>query len=142
MLIDDDHEDVELFLEALANIDDSIVCYAANDGNEAFHLLHTRPKPALIFTDINMPVMNGWECLIHIKRDPKLWDIPVIMYSTSKHPQDIKLAQKLKASAFVSKPGSFLEIKRILNEIVSKVQSGAIHELGTINGVITDGFDV
>ena len=68
LLIDDDRDDRELFVEALAEIDDAILCDLAEDGREAINKLESKTfaRPNVIFLDVNMPVMSGWECLLQL----------------------------------------------------------------------------
>src|ERR1700742_4342006 len=90
LLIDDDTDDRELFSEALATVDPVIVCDQATDGAEALDRLIKREisEPDIIFLDINMPVMNGWQFLTKLKSVEKYRHIPVIVYSTSSNQKD------------------------------------------------------
>ena len=111
-LIDDDSDDRELFSEALAAVDDSIVCYYAEDGEDAIEKLYSKriDKPDVIFLDINLPAMTGWQCLDKIKTSEDTRDVPVIMYSTSSHTRDKNLARGLGALCLVTKPHDYKEI--------------------------------
>lgn len=76
-------------------------------------------KPDLIFLDINMPGMNGWEFLSEfVKLDQSITsDIKVILLSTSSDPADVKRAiKKHPVTDYINKPLSFL----LLNEVLSK----------------------
>jgi CheY-like chemotaxis protein len=106
LYVDDDREDRELFSEAIANINPSINCLLASNGADAMTKL-TQSKPDYIFMDINMPVMDGKECLQQIRNDPSLAHIPVIMYSTSSNERDISECSALGANDFIVKPSSF-----------------------------------
>src|SRR5688572_21592907 len=104
---DDDQDDRELLSEALHEIDPAISCIVANDGKEALHLLHVQPAlPDYIFLDVNMPVMDGIKCLIELKKDTRLRDIPVVIYSTTTNHQEIGDLYKLGACYFMSKANS------------------------------------
>jgi CheY-like chemotaxis protein len=87
LLIDDDTDDWELFSEALAAVDPIIVCHHATGGADAFNRLRNREfsTPDIIFLDINMPVMDGWQFLTQLKSEEALRHIPVIIYSTSSN---------------------------------------------------------
>jgi CheY-like chemotaxis protein len=119
-LIDDDMDDVELFREALEEVDPSASLQYTHDGREAFRSLTERtiPLPDLIFLDISMPVFSGLQCLAQFKMDDHLKDLPVIMYTTSSQEQEIKTARDLGASAFVTKPNDFGLLKKILSLIL------------------------
>jgi CheY-like chemotaxis protein len=105
---DDDLEDCDLFKEALQQIDADLKCIIAKDGKEAINFLEsTRELPQYIFLDINMPLFDGKKCLIEIKKNPRLKDIPVIMYSTTSDTNEIQQYYKLGAHDFLIKPDNF-----------------------------------
>jgi CheY-like chemotaxis protein len=122
LIIDDDTEDRELFHEAIGEVDSSIKCYTAKDGKEALSMM-TRELvvlPDYIFLDINMPVMNGRECLTEIKKNSKLRAIPVIMYSTTSDTNEIRGYYTLGAHDFLIKPHNFKKLVEALNSIIVK----------------------
>ena len=83
-IVDDDSDDQELFMEAVNEVDDSIKCVSASDCEEALELLKNRRMylPDIIFLDLNMPRLNGKQCLAELKKQSHLRGIPVIIYST------------------------------------------------------------
>ncbi len=73
LYIDDDQEDIEIFKSSLAAIDSGIICPTAHNGKEGLDILRDGVVlPDLIFLDINMPVLNGRDCLLNIRRDDVL----------------------------------------------------------------------
>ncbi|NWL00674.1 response regulator [Flavobacterium collinsii] len=122
LLADDDTDDTEMFCEALEEINENITCHCAENGNEAWKILNEiTEKPQLIFLDLNMPVMNGWDCLKLIKNEPVYKDIPVIMISTSSHKNDIEMASQLGSICYLVKPNSFNGLKQLLRVITSNL---------------------
>ena len=121
LLADDDADDKNLFCEALSEIDPGIVCHTASDGKEALAILSENQidKPNIIFLDINMPVMDGWQCLGKLKEHTDHRDIPVIMYSTSSYQRDIELALESGAFCFFTKPSDYRELRSILRLIAT-----------------------
>lgn len=115
--VDDDQEDREFFCDALREIDPTITCLIAGSGMEALALLENRsPLPDYIFLDINMPMMDGKQCLKALKSTPHLHSIPVIMYSTSTDTREIKECYKLGAEDFLIKPHSY---DKLVNDLTS-----------------------
>lgn len=115
--VDDDLEDREFFCEALREIDPSVTCLIAGSGMEALSLLHEQvPLPDYIFLDINMPIMDGKQCLRALKNIPELNAIPVIMYSTSTDTREIRECYKLGAEDFLIKPHSY---DKLVNDLIS-----------------------
>jgi len=126
LLVDDDGDDTWLFMEALRGIDPSIVCICATDGQEGLDKLKEIEPPGVIFLDINMPIMNGWDCLKAIKSNNDFKNIPVIMYSTSSHMEDISKAFDLGILCFFSKPFDFKNLAKTLEVIVSNLKEGTL----------------
>lgn len=124
---DDDREDCEFFAEALQQIDADLKTIIARDGREALAFLnHTQQLPDYIFLDINMPLVNGKECLIEIKKNPRLARIPVIMYSTTSDTNEIKEYYKLGAHDFLIKPNNFNVLCESLESIFNLSKSRRI----------------
>ncbi len=116
-LIDDDKDDQEIFMLALEDMKIPVSCITANDGNEAL-LKFAQDEtflPDYIFLDLNMPRINGKQCLIEIKKIDHLKNVPVIIYSTSSAQKDKTETQILGASAFITKPSSISEFTEILS---------------------------
>ncbi|WP_205748106.1 response regulator [Dyadobacter luticola] len=118
LLVDDDSDDSELFLEALHDLDASITCRSATDGVDALKKLDSPERPDIIFLDVNMPRMDGWECLDAIRNNPSFQEIPVVMYSTSSHEKEVKKAHSKGANHFFKKPDSFIALKETLRHVI------------------------
>ncbi|MBL7699530.1 MAG: response regulator [Chitinophagaceae bacterium] len=121
-IVDDDTDDQDLFIEAVNEVDSSIECLSASNCEEALDLLKNRkmPMPDMIFLDLNMPRLNGKQCLAELKREAHLRDIPVIIYSTSSEKRDIDETARLGAAHFLTKPNKFEELCKALSFVVSK----------------------
>ena len=115
-LIDDDPDDQFIFQMALNDISQTIECRTADNGVTALEQLHkpTISRPDFIFLDLNMPLMNGKECLKEIRKSIKLQSIPVVIYTTSSDPQEIEACLRLGADHFVTKPTSISKLADIL----------------------------
>src|SRR3954466_7950839 len=126
LLVDDDMDDSELFQEALTEIDSTIIFHHAENGEDALKKLDPFQLPDLMFLDINMPRINGWECLRLMKNNPVFRKIPVIVYSTSSHQEEVNSAIALGAYNFYTKPSSYKELKKMLTEVVAKLKSSSL----------------
>ncbi len=76
-------------------------------------------KPQIIFLDINMPAMNGWEFLIEYEKLDKkiISDIKVFILTTSENPNDLKKSKDSDlVSGFLNKPLSVSVLDRILEK--------------------------
>ncbi len=75
----------------------------ARNGEEGLQLARTR-LPALVMSDINMPLMDGYHLCHSIKYDDKLWNIPLILLTVLSEPKDIIEAINSGADAYIVKP--------------------------------------
>jgi CheY-like chemotaxis protein len=122
LFIIDDDEDDQLFLhEAMNDLNIPIDCYYANNGEAALRQLKEEgiPVPDFIFLDLNMPKLNGKECLVEIKKLPKYLKVPIIIYSTSSHQKDKQEIMQLGADYFLTKPTRISELCTHLLDIFS-----------------------
>jgi CheY-like chemotaxis protein len=63
-------------------------------------------RPALILLDLNLPVMDGFEFLHWLRQQPYGWDVPVVVFSSSSSPTDIRRAYALGANGYAVKPNT------------------------------------
>jgi len=121
LIIDDDEDDKEMFIEAVSEINSCIRCLKASNGYEALQMLQNASiVPDFIFLDLNMPRMNGKQCLRQLKMCEKMRSIPVIIYSTSKLTEDKEDTDKLGAVHFITKPSSIQALKTELAFVFRK----------------------
>ncbi len=124
MLVDDDLNDIFFHERVIGKVDPTIIVIAKNSGPEALEYLKSKQDkenqhPCLIFLDINMPGMNGWDFLQEynlldneVQRHKK-----IIMLTTSENPDDLERANSLSViSDYIPKPLT----KEILENIVEK----------------------
>lgn len=120
LLIDNDRDDQDIFILALQEVDRNISCKTADNGPEALELLRNEPSyiPSIIFIDLNMPMMNGCQCLANIRETARLSGVPIYMYSTAADPRSVEEAKALGATDFLLKPHSFSQLVKLLSEIL------------------------
>ena len=112
LIVDDDADDRQIFIDAVKDFDEDIVCVSAKDGKEALDLLNdlNTSLPDYIFLDLRMPRFNGKRCLMEIKKNERLKEIPVIIYTTSRELEDSKELKEMGALHFISKPANPEEV--------------------------------
>ena len=92
----------------------------AEDGSVALSMLRAN-RFDFVVSDINMPVMNGFELLKAIKADEALRHLPVLMVTAEARKEDIVLAAQSGASGYIVKPFSKAtlqdKVQRILNKL-------------------------
>jgi CheY-like chemotaxis protein len=120
LLIDDDIDDQEIFSLALSRADQSAECICSNDALQALEKIGSDSDfiPDYIFVDMNMPRMNGTQCLSEIKKIERLKNVPVFIYSTSSEPTSIVENKNLGAEDFIVKPADINILTRLLSSIL------------------------
>lgn len=121
LLIDDDIDDQEIFMLALEEVNTTVNCNTASRCTEALELL-SETIPDFIFLDLNMPGMDGKEFLKEIKKDERLSQIPVVIYSTSSDPKDLRITKELGAFDYIIKQSSIVSLRKILERFFNKQQ--------------------
>lgn len=116
LLVEDNPSDAKLTIRALQknNLCNSIV--HVSDGAEALEFIFAEGKyaersienrPRIVLLDLKMPKVDGLEVLKTIKEDARTQNIPVIIMTSSKEDNDIKLAYTYGANSYVVKPVGF-----------------------------------
>lgn len=120
ILVDDDLFDRELFEDALKDVSMQTQLLIFEDGVDLMTTLDETvpPPPYAVFLDINMPRKNGYECLSEIRKNQKLKDITVIIFSTSDNQLAIEKTYSLGANFYVCKPRSFQLLKKAIETIL------------------------
>lgn len=123
LLVEDNEGDILLTSEALEGNDCIERITIARNGQEAIDLMERQSSPYcqelpdIVLLDINLPLKNGHEVLMHIKKSPKTRHIPVIMLTTSNSPRDIQRSYQCYANSYVTKPMNLYQFYDVLNEI-------------------------
>lgn len=129
---DDDADDRFLFAKAFAEVcsDHKLSTF---DSNTSLLNELSNPEsvaPDMVFIDLNMPDLNGLECLRIIKENPQYHDAPVIIYSTIKSPTFIEEVYQLGAAYFIQKPFDFYQLAHLIKYVVNddEIRSVKTHE--------------
>lgn len=120
LLVEDDYDDQETFIQALGHIRHVKLFNVANNAREAIEMLEfSHELPDAIVMDINMPRMGGIEYLSVVKNYPRLHRLPVIMLSSADQHRSQVL--RLGARAFIKKPSSERQLRHELEQVLSAV---------------------
>jgi len=128
LLVEDNPDHAELIQLAL-NGGASLPCKVKliRDGKEALEYLKTMenngstsqvPLPAVILLDLNLPKVNGFEVLKHIKSHPQLRTIPVSILTTSSNDQDVQQAYQNGANCYLCKPARYTDMVVKLHQLI------------------------
>jgi CheY-like chemotaxis protein len=104
-------------------MDHTIECFTASNALIALELLTQSPplQPDFIFLDLNMPRINGRQCLAEIKKIPHLANTPVIIYTTSSPEKDKIETLYAGASGFITKPSDIPHLTELLSQLFQSV---------------------
>jgi CheY-like chemotaxis protein len=106
LLVEDDQVDVMTVKRGLKKLGVVNKLITVNNGEEALQYLENSEDelPCMILLDINMPKMNGHECLRQLKSHPAFKNIPVVMLTSSLEQQDVNQSFDLGISGYILKP--------------------------------------
>lgn len=77
---------------------------AVEDGAKGYALLKQGEKFDIIFSDVEMPNMTGFELLARVRKDPSTVSVPFVLCTTLNKPEHIELGKKLGATSYIVKP--------------------------------------
>lgn len=124
LLIDDDSDDHFLFGEALSYTDEQAEFLNAYNGLEALELLKQQHElPDIIFLDLNMPLMDGKECLERLRQQDSYSRIPIIIYSTTIPDAAASDLKRLGATKVLQKPADFMKLCTAIQAVLSRLQN-------------------
>jgi CheY-like chemotaxis protein len=138
ILAEDDIDDQNIFQIALQEINASVQTQFVSNGRDLIKLLD-QTKPDLLFLDLEMPYKNGLECLLEIKSDPALENIPVVVFSSTTKPSNIQTAYEMGAHLFFIKPPVYSDYLSSIKAIFSLNwdDPDAVREQYCVNGRYT-----
>jgi two-component system response regulator len=127
LLIEDSPDDIEFIKRAIKRDSHETQVLTIMDGQEAADLLHKQGKYEsdgslnfdLIFVDIKLPKISGLELLKLMRQDNGISiTTPIIMFTSSKDPNDILTASEYGANSYIQKPISYKEFEHTIHTIL------------------------
>ncbi len=91
----------------------------AGDGREALEKLRTHAVQ-IVFSDVNMPHMDGLELLLQIKATPSLQHVPVVIVTTDGSESTVLQALALGAAAYIRRPFTTLQMEAALASVLAQ----------------------
>jgi CheY-like chemotaxis protein len=111
--VDDDNTTALVFRAALEEANIRVSVYRVSDGEQALtYLRRLEPytavtRPDLVFLDLDMPRVDGWEVLAAMKDDINLRSIPIVVLTTAGHQAQKERVYALGAKHYITKPAAF-----------------------------------
>ncbi len=142
LLADDDHDDCLFFKDVLEELKITARLTTLMDGVQLMNLLNTPDfiLPDALYLDLNMPLKNGFECLLEIKQNKKLSPIPVIILSTSYDAEVINQLHANGANYYIQKPAEFLALKNIIAKSLELISISLTQQTSREKFVITSHY--
>jgi two-component system chemotaxis response regulator CheY len=120
LIVDDSHTMRKVILKALTLSGfDLGNCLEAGNGQEALIVLDSHWVD-LILSDLNMPVMDGWEMVHHLKDNPTLAEIPVVLITTEGSETRLRELHELGIKDYIQKPFLPETLRDVLTRILEK----------------------
>lgn len=121
ILVDDDLDDCLYFQEALIEVNDNhtYLCFNSSAAVILYLNLEDTLVPDILFLDLNMPGMDGKDCLKQIRTLRKYSGMPIAIYSTSDSDIDKEETLARGANIYVKKPNSLEKLKSILLKVLN-----------------------
>jgi CheY-like chemotaxis protein len=123
LIVEDDPNDVILLRKALTREGINNATQVVNDGAEAIAYLEGRepyrdrsqfPFPSVIFTDLKMPRMDGFDVLCWLRAHPECSVMPVMILTASRIDADVRKAYQLGANGYLVKPNSLEDLQAMV----------------------------
>ncbi len=121
IVVEDDLDDQEMFSVVFKELNYKNEIIFFNDGQEALaYLTAESSEPFIVFSDINMPKLNGIELRkqIHENENIRIKTIPYLFFTTSAEQNAVIDAYSKSIQGFFVKPSSFQNLKELVKTIV------------------------
>lgn len=139
LIVEDDRDEVDVAVRAIRHAGLDAVVEVARDGQQALELLGLEPdpdveaplRPDVVFLDLKLPRVNGWEVLRRLRAYPPTAQLPVVVVSSSAELEDVRRSYALGANSVLVKqfdrhsPGRyFADAARYWSEINHPLPAG------------------
>ena len=119
--VEDDIDFAFIMQHAAQEINSGISLEIVENGKDALEMLNMftteRIKPKIILLDLNLPGLSGLDLVKRIREVPFLKYVPVIFFTTSDNPKDVKASLEFGANAYLTKPSGYLNLVSCLQSL-------------------------
>ncbi len=126
LYIEDNQDEADIFRRAVARLTLPPSYTILNSGSEGIEYLLQKgmylgqapPMPRLVLIDLNLPGHTGFEVIQQVRAVNRTRYLPMVVYSSSDNPKDIRRAYDLGANAYLIKPGSYHEVSDLMRRAI------------------------
>jgi CheY-like chemotaxis protein len=126
-VVEDSNDDFRMLKRLIRRMEIQNPIYRCTNGDDALEFLFqtsepsnlaTAPRPSIILLDLNLPGIDGRDVLEQLKQDQTLKEIPIVVFTTSSNPQDIKFCYQKGANGYLIKPMDASELQKTVQTFV------------------------
>lgn len=115
---EDDEDDQFLLQTAFASTGVACDLVFFTNGEELIsQLAIAEERPTLVLLDLNMPIMDGFQTLTHLRNQEAYKTMPVLVLTTSSQREDVTRAYSLGANSFITKPHQYADLTRTVHQL-------------------------
>jgi CheY-like chemotaxis protein len=117
-IVDDDEDDISLVKSAFLenNLTYDITSFGC--GTDLIeHFDKEEYVPDLILMDLNMPKMNGFQTMEILRKSERLKHIPIIVFTTSGHSEEVMKSYRIGGNSFITKPSKYSELLILIQKL-------------------------
>ena len=135
LLVEDNPDDAFIMRRIMRKTGLDLPMHVATDGKEALDFFREiavannpeqKPLPLLVFLDLKLPYLNGFEVLALVRKDPVLRDLNVAILTSSAEERDAKRADDLGVTAYLVKPPKPEDLLRTIKPLLSQTSHGEV----------------
>jgi CheY-like chemotaxis protein len=123
LYVEDNPNDADIFSRLMRKLDRPVSFTIIDNGVEALDYLtgqgdyKQQNSPKLVLMDLNMPGMSGFDVIQQARQTESTRFVPIVAFSTSDSPTDIRAAYEAGINAYVVKPGGYQATATLLSRL-------------------------
>jgi CheY-like chemotaxis protein len=123
LYVEDNPNDADIFSRLMRKLDRPVSFTIIDNGVEALDYLtgqgdyKQQTSPKLVLMDLNMPGMSGFDVIQQARQTESTRFVPIVAFSTSDSPTDIRAAYEAGINAYVVKPGGYQATATLLSRL-------------------------
>ncbi|SOD92803.1 response regulator [Spirosoma fluviale] len=122
LYVEDNPDEADIFRRLISRMENPPSFLLLSSGSEAIDYLlqqgtyqgQSTPLPRLVLIDLKLPGHNGFEVIQQVRATSRTCYLPLVVYSTSDNPKDMRRAYDLGANAYLIKPESYHQVSEMM----------------------------
>lgn len=126
LYVEDNQDEADVFKRVINRLDAPPSFAILTTGSDAIDFLlqqgsyqgQSLPTPRLVLMDLNLPGQSGFDVIQQVRSANRTRYVPLVVYSTSDNPKDMRRAYDLGANAYLIKPASYHEVRDMMRQAI------------------------